>query len=107
MGGSSSGAARGAAGGAATQRAIANRGSNKKPKQASEGGPKKKARDDTGVWAGYTPAAQNEKAGMNINCQNCILYAGGTSCKILAMDVEPMGMCRFALIPDGVVNKNG
>ena len=63
--------------------------------------------DDTGVWAGYTPAAQNEKAGMNINCQNCILYAGGTSCKILAMDVEPMGMCRFALIPDGVVNKNG
>jgi hypothetical protein len=51
MGGSSSGAARGAAGGAATQRAIANRGSNKKPKQASEGGPKKKARDDTGVWA--------------------------------------------------------
>jgi hypothetical protein len=31
MEGSSSGAARGAAGGAATQRAIANRGSNKKP----------------------------------------------------------------------------
>ena len=63
--------------------------------------------DDTGVWAGYTPAAQNDKAGMNINCQNCILYAGGTSCKILAMEVEPMGMCRFALIPDGVVKKNG
>lgn len=63
--------------------------------------------DDAGVWAGYTPAAQNDKAGMNINCQNCILYAGGTSCKILAMEVEPMGMCRFALIPDGVVKKNG
>ena len=47
IGGSSSGAARGAAGGAATQRAIANRGSNKKPKQASESGPKKKARDAT------------------------------------------------------------
>ena len=37
MGGSSSGAARGASGGAATQRAIANRGSNKKPRQESDG----------------------------------------------------------------------
>ena len=63
--------------------------------------------DDTGVWAGYTQASDNDKKDMNINCANCILYAGGTSCKILAMDVEPMGVCRFALIPDGVVKKNG
>ncbi len=41
MGGSSSGAARGASGGAATQRAIANRGSNKKPRHESDGGPNK------------------------------------------------------------------
>jgi hypothetical protein len=63
--------------------------------------------DDTGVWAGYTPASENDKAEKNISCEYCILYEGGTSCKILAMDVEPMGVCRFALIPDGVVKKNG
>jgi hypothetical protein len=61
--------------------------------------------DDTGVWAGYTPADENENADMGVNCANCILYAGGTECKILAMEVEPMGSCRFALIPDGVVGK--
>jgi hypothetical protein len=63
--------------------------------------------DDTGVWAGYTPASENDKAEKNISCEYCILYEGGTSCKILAMPVEPMGVCRFALIPDGVVKKNG
>lgn len=62
--------------------------------------------DDTGVWAGYVPAAENKNADIGVNCQNCILYAGGTSCRILATDVEPMGSCRFALIPDGVVKNN-
>jgi hypothetical protein len=61
--------------------------------------------DDTGVWAGYTPADKNENADIGVNCANCILYAGGAECKILAMEVEPMGSCRFALIPDGVVGK--
>ena len=59
--------------------------------------------DDTGVWAGYTPASENKIAEIGVNCQNCILYAGGSECKIISADVEPMGYCRFALIPDGVV----
>lgn len=59
--------------------------------------------DDTGVWAGYETAEENENAEIGVNCQNCILYAGGTECKIIAAEVEPMGYCRFALIPDGVV----
>lgn len=59
--------------------------------------------DDTGVWAGYVPASENENAAKGVNCSNCMLYNGGTSCKILATEVEPMGSCRFALIPDGVV----
>lgn len=62
--------------------------------------------DDTGVWAGYTNAADNDIANIGVNCQNCILYAGGASCKIIAASVEPMGRCRFALIPDGVVKNN-
>lgn len=61
--------------------------------------------DDTGVWAGYEPAAENEKAEYGVMCANCILYAGGTSCKIVDAEVEPGGYCRFALIPDGVVTK--
>ena len=61
--------------------------------------------DDTGVWGGYTPAAANEKKEMGVTCANCILYEGGSSCKIIDAEVEPGGYCRFALIPDGIVKK--
>lgn len=61
--------------------------------------------DDTGVWAGYMPANENPRADIGVKCANCILYEGGTSCKIIAAEVEPNGYCRFALIPDGVVTK--
>ena len=59
--------------------------------------------DDSGVWAGYEPASQNENKEIGVKCANCILYVGGTECKILDQQVEPEGYCRFALIPDGVV----
>jgi hypothetical protein len=59
--------------------------------------------DDTGVWAGYETAEENENREIGVNCANCILYEGGTSCKIIAAEVEPGGYCRFALIPDGIV----
>ena len=59
--------------------------------------------DDSGVWAGYTPAAENDIKDIGVNCANCMLYAGGDVCKIIEQPVEPMGYCRFALIPDGVV----
>ena len=60
--------------------------------------------DDTGVWAGYESAAENEVKDIGVTCANCILYEGGSSCKIIAAEVEPGGYCRFALIPDGVVS---
>jgi hypothetical protein len=60
--------------------------------------------DDTGVWAGYESAAENEIKDIGVTCANCILYEGGSSCKIIAAEVEPGGYCRFALIPDGVVS---
>ena len=63
--------------------------------------------DDTGVWAGYESAAENENADKGVMCANCTLYEGGTSCKIIAAEVEPGGYCRFALIPDGVVTASG
>lgn len=59
--------------------------------------------DDMGVWAGYESAEENENAEIGVKCANCILYEGGTTCKIIDAEVEPNGYCRFALIPDGVV----
>jgi ParB-like chromosome segregation protein Spo0J len=59
--------------------------------------------DATGVWAGYTPAAENEVASIGVKCSNCVFYRGGTECAVITAEVEPDGKCRFAAIPDGVV----
>jgi hypothetical protein len=59
--------------------------------------------DRTGIWAGYTPAAENEYKEIGVKCINCVLYEGHGVCKIIAQPVEDEGKCRFAVIPDGVV----
>ena len=59
--------------------------------------------DGTGVWAGYTPASENENADIGVKCANCVLYEGNGKCKIIAREVEDNGSCRFAVIPDNVV----
>lgn len=59
--------------------------------------------DYTGVWAGYDDPSQNEVAKIGVKCSNCVLYEGGSSCKIISLPVAPEGKCRFAVIPDGVV----
>lgn len=59
--------------------------------------------DATGVWAGYTPPAENEVASIGVKCANCVFYRGGSECAIITAEVEPEGKCRFAAIPDGVV----
>jgi hypothetical protein len=60
--------------------------------------------DDTGVWAGYDSAEENEVASIGVKCANCVLYRGGSECAIISAKVEPEGKCRFAIIPDGVVS---
>lgn len=60
--------------------------------------------DETGIWAGYIDARENEVAQIGVKCSNCALYEGNGSCKIIAQSVEPNGRCRFAVIPDGVVS---
>ena len=47
--------------------------------------------DETGIWAGYESAEDNE------------VKEGNGVCKIIAQQVEDDGMCRFAVIPDGLV----
>jgi HK97 family phage prohead protease len=59
--------------------------------------------DSTGVYAAYSSPEENEVASIGVKCANCVFYQGGNSCKIIAMDVEPEGKCRFAVIPKGVV----
>ena len=60
--------------------------------------------DATGIWAGYTPAAENEYKGIGVKCSSCVLYMGNGSCRIIETEVEDEGKCRFAVIPDGVVD---
>ena len=59
--------------------------------------------DGDGVWAGYTPAYENEDAAIGVKCENCVFYQGGDQCAIIALEVEPEGKCRFAMLPEGAV----
>jgi hypothetical protein len=61
--------------------------------------------DGDGVWAGYTPAAENEDAAIGVKCANCVFYRGGEECAIIAIPVDESGegKCRFAILPEGAV----
>ena len=64
--------------------------------------------DETGVWAGYTPAKDNEDADIGVICKNCVFYTedeqGNDVCQIISLPIEDLGKCRLAIIPDGIVN---
>ena len=63
--------------------------------------------DGSGIWAGYESAQDNEEKVIGVKCSNCALYAGGNVCEVIALEVEPEGKCRLAVIPDGYVNMTG
>jgi hypothetical protein len=64
--------------------------------------------DNTGVWAGYTPASENlETAKIGVKCGNCVFFNGTNGCAIIVSEVEEGGLCRFAVLPDGTVNASG
>ncbi len=56
-----------------------------------------------GRSAQETVNQQNKVKDIGVKCANCVLYQGGNVCRIIAMPVEPEGKCRFAVLPDGVV----
>ena len=60
--------------------------------------------DATGIWAGYTSAKENKYKGIGVKCSSCVLYMGNGSCRVIEQEVEDEGKCRFAVIPDGVVD---
>jgi len=60
--------------------------------------------DNTGVWAGYTPASENvETAAIGVKCGNCVFFNAPNGCSIITAEVEEGGLCRFAVLPDGAV----
>jgi len=60
--------------------------------------------DNTGVWAGYTPASENvETAKIGVKCGNCVFFNSPNGCSIIDSEVEEGGLCRFAVLPDGAV----
>jgi hypothetical protein len=60
--------------------------------------------DNTGIWAGYTPASENEdNAKIGVKCGNCVFFNAPNGCSIIASSVEDGGLCRFAVLPDGAV----
>ena len=62
--------------------------------------------DETGIWAGYDSPEENDVKDIGVKCSSCVLYEGNGVCKIIAQEVEEEGKCRFAVIPDGVVQVN-
>lgn len=64
--------------------------------------------DNTGIWAGYTPASENEEnAKIGVKCGNCVFYKAPNGCSIIVAEVQDGGLCRFAVLPDGSVNASG
>lgn len=60
--------------------------------------------DGDGVWAGYTPAAENEVKDIGVKCSNCVFFQGPNKCQIISLEVEADGKCRFAVLPEGAVS---
>jgi len=60
--------------------------------------------DKVGIWAGYESPEENDEKEIGVKCANCVLYHGDDVCDIIAIPVHPEGKCRFAVIPDGLVN---
>lgn len=60
--------------------------------------------EGSGIWVGYESAEENDDAEIGVNCKNCVLYEGEGVCKVLSMQVEDYGKCRFAVIPDNLVH---
>lgn len=65
--------------------------------------------DGDGVWAGYTPPEENEVAKIGVVCKNCVFYSedkdGNDICQIISVQIEDLGKCRFAVIPDSLIDK--
>jgi hypothetical protein len=57
-----------------------------------------------GIWVGYVGPEGNDNLSIGIKCGNCALHKNENQCAILSMPIEMDGNCRFAVIPQQLVN---
>lgn len=50
--------------------------------------------------AHYMSEEENPFAYKGVNCANCVFFEGGGGCEILNIEVKPMGVCKFWIIPE-------
>ena len=62
---------------------------------------------EMGIHPGYDPPEGNPEASIGVSCANCVFFEAPYQCQIVDGPVEPMGKCRFAVIPPGVVSRTG
>jgi hypothetical protein len=53
--------------------------------------------------AHYMDEKNNPFADDGLNCANCVFFQGGGGCEILNVEVAPMGVCKFWIIPEKLV----
>jgi HK97 family phage prohead protease len=54
--------------------------------------------------AHYVDAAANPFASEGLVCSNCSFYEGPRACEIVAGDIDPMGVCKFWIIPESLTS---
>jgi len=50
--------------------------------------------------AHYMSPENNPFSDKGMNCANCVFFEGGGGCEILNIEVQPMGVCKFWIIPE-------
>ena len=53
--------------------------------------------------AHYMDEENNPFADEGLNCANCVFFQGGGGCEILNVEVAPMGVCKFWIIPEKLI----
>lgn len=59
------------------------------------------------VFPNYIPAAENGDAVIGVKCGNCVFHQeteDGIECSAIDAEIEENGVCRFSMIPPGLVN---
>lgn len=65
---------------------------------------------DQGVGAlgsHYMGGEDNPFHDKGLNCANCVFYEGGQGCEIVKGQIDPMGLCKFWIIPEGLLEEEG
>jgi hypothetical protein len=55
------------------------------------------------IWVSFKSESENEDSAIGVRCENCVFFAAENACQILAVEIEPGGICRFSVIPPGYV----